>query len=67
MSEISSFKPSCKLSGTDGNVFAVIGRVSKCLAANVSRDAADEFRKRALSSSSYEAVLQLCFEYVDVE
>lgn len=24
-------KPICKLIGTDGNVFAIIGKVSKCL------------------------------------
>ncbi len=60
-------KPKCKLVGTDGNVFAVIGTVCKCLARNVSVDVSKEFKKRALSCDSYDAVLKLCFEYVDAE
>jgi len=59
--------PKCKLSGTDGNVFAVIGAVSKALNAAGHHGAANEFRAKALKSESYDKVLQLCFEYVDVQ
>jgi hypothetical protein len=44
-------KPNCKLVGTDGNVFAIIGTVSRTL-------------KRA--GQPYDDVLALCWEYVEV-
>jgi hypothetical protein len=59
-------KPRCKLVGTDGNVFAIIGTVSNSLKKAGQSEKAAEFRKRAMSSGSYDDVLQLCFEYVDV-
>jgi hypothetical protein len=57
--------PKCRLTGTDGNVFAIIGAVCKALR-RVDLKRADEFRKRALASTSYDAVLQLAMDYVDV-
>ena len=60
-------KPVCKLVGSDGNVFAVIGAVCKALRRAGQPDKAEEFSKRAMKSGSYDAVLQLCFEYVEVE
>ena len=60
-------KPPCVLLGTDGNVFSIIGAVSKCLKRAGQPDAAKEFATRAMKSHSYDAVLQLCFEYVEVE
>ena len=60
-------KPVCKLSGTDGNVFMVIGRVSKALKSAGQAAKAKEFSDRAMSCSSYDDVLKLCFEFVDVE
>lgn len=60
-------KPVCKLSGVDGNVFIVIGTVSKCLLKANLDEQAKEFRQKAMSAPSYDAVLQLCFKYVDVE
>jgi len=62
----STVKPKCKLTGTDGNVFSVIGKVSKCLREVGLKDEAEEFRNKALKSHSYDSVLALCFEYVDV-
>lgn len=59
-------KPECQLVGTDGNVFAIIGSVSKCLRRAGLSDEAKEFQSRAWSSTSYDDVLQLCFEYVEV-
>ncbi len=59
-------KPRCRLVGTDGNVFAIIGRVRRRLIDAGRPDAADEFSRRAHGAASYDEVLRLCFEYVDV-
>ena len=55
-----------QLSGEDGNVFSIIGRVSKALKRGGAKDVS-EFQKLAMSSESYDAVLQLCMEWVEVE
>ena len=60
-------KPPCKLTGIDGNVFSIIGTVSKALQKAKMSDRAKEFKEKAFSAPSYDAVLRLCFEYVDVE
>lgn len=60
-------KPVCKLVGTDGNVFSIIGAVSKTLKRAGQPEKAKEFQNKAFSSGSYDAVLQLCMEYVEVE
>jgi hypothetical protein len=60
-------KPICKLTGEDSNVFNIIGKVSKTLKQAGMKDKAAEFAERAMSSDSYDAVLRLCFEYVEVE
>ena len=59
-------KPICKLTETDGNVFAIIGRVSETLKKSGQQDHAKEFQDRAFSSESYDDVLRLCMEYVEV-
>lgn len=59
-------KPECKLVGTDGNVFAIIGNVSKTLKRAGLRDKAEEFSKKAMSQKSYEDVLALVHNYVSV-
>jgi hypothetical protein len=58
-------KPPCPLVDTDGNVFAIIGRVRRCLEHDDQPDRAREFVERATSAKSYDDVLQLTFEYVD--
>ena len=63
---IETSKPRCKLSGTDGNAFAVIGNVSRALKAAGQRGRAAEWSKAAMASGSYDALLSLAFEYVDV-
>jgi hypothetical protein len=60
-------KPVCKLVGTDGNVFAIIGTVAKTLKRAGLHDKAKEFTTNAMNSESYDDVLCLCFEYVEVE
>lgn len=58
-------RPECQLIGTDGNVFAIIGTVSRCLKRAGLRDRAAEWQERAVACDSYDAVLRLTFEHVD--
>ena len=60
-------KPKCQLVGTDGNVFAIIGSVSKALKRAGLSDQAKAFTDAAFAAGSYDEVLQLCFKYVEVE
>mgnify|MGYP001591350797 CR=1 FL=1 len=60
-------KPVCVLSGEDGNVFNIIGRVSKALKKAEQKDKAKEFTQKAFNSESYDAVLQLAMQYVEIE
>jgi hypothetical protein len=59
-------RPPCQLSGTDGNVFSVIGHVRQALQAAAQTERAREFVERAFAARSYDEVLALTFEYVDV-
>ena len=59
-------KPICKLINTDGNVFSIIDTVSKCLRKAKQDDKAKEFMAKAMSSSSYDEVLNLLHDYVEV-
>jgi hypothetical protein len=59
-------KPACQLSGTDGNVFAIIGKVRGALNSAGLRDKAKEFQDKALKAGSYDEVLAMCCDYVDV-
>ncbi len=58
-------RPRLKLSGTDGNVFAIIGNVSRALKAAGQSARAREFTQRAFAARSYEEVLVLLHDYVD--
>lgn len=60
-------KPVCKLSGTDGNVFALMGRVTSTLKRAGQQDKAEELAAKVWDCSSYDEALQLFMEYVDVE
>jgi hypothetical protein len=59
-------KPACRLSGTDGNALSIIGRVRQALREAGQADRALEFTDRAFRAGSYDEVLRLCFEYVEV-
>ena len=54
-----------QLSGEDGNVYAIIGRVSGALRRAGYREDADAFQKAAVTCHSYGEVLQLCMAAVD--
>jgi len=59
-------KPECQLTGQDGNVFSIIGRVSKTLKKAGMPEKAKEFTEKAFKSGSYDEVLRLCSDYVEV-
>jgi hypothetical protein len=59
-------KPECKLTGTDGNVFAIVAGVGNALRKDGKGDLAKEFTAKAFSAGSYSEVLNLCGEYVEV-
>lgn len=59
-------KPKCELVGTDGNVFSIIGQVSRALKKAGYKDKADEFCEKAMKQNSYDDVLMLLHQYVEV-
>ena len=59
-------KPKVKLTGEDGNVFSIIGRVSKALKTAGQAENAEEFTTKAFSADSYQEVLRLAMQYTDV-
>jgi hypothetical protein len=60
-------KPKCKLTGTDGNAFSIIGKVSGVLKKAGQADKAKEFTNKAFSAGSYNELLKLASDYVDVQ
>lgn len=59
--------PVCCLIGTDGNVFAIIGKVQCTLREAGQPERAAAFVARAFQSRSYDEVLQLCLDFVEVQ
>jgi len=59
-------KPVCRLVGTDGNVFAIIGRVQRALRAAGQPERANEFVRKAFQAKSHDEVLALCMDWVEV-
>lgn len=55
------------LTGTDGNAFMVIGRITGALRRQVSPDAATRFAEQALACHTYNEVLVLAQSTVDVD
>ena len=66
MGEKEMTKPVCELTGIDGNVFSIIGAVSSCLKKAKMPEEAKIFQAKAFCAGSYDEVLRLCMEYVDV-
>jgi hypothetical protein len=60
-------RPTVELTGTDGNAFAVLGRVEKALrrAGWIQADI-DKFHQEA-TRGDYDHLLQTVFKYVEVE
>lgn len=55
-----------QLSGQDGNAFAIIGAISRALRREVSVEAASDFQKAATSCKSYDELLMLALNTVEV-
>ncbi|MHB8107774.1 MAG: hypothetical protein ACYDH4_10175 [Candidatus Cryosericum sp.] len=67
MREVSgNMKPECQLTESDGNVFAIMGNVRRALKRAGQTKEADEFLAKARACGSYDEVLRLCEEYVEV-
>jgi N-formylglutamate amidohydrolase len=61
-------KPKCKLIGEDGNIFNLMGIVSRTLKKAGQQEKADEMTKRIpKEAESYDEALAILMEYVDVE
>jgi len=60
-------KPICKLIGEDGNVFNLLGKVSKVLKENNLHDQEKEMTNRVFNSSSYTETLVIFSDYVEIE
>lgn len=59
-------KPKCKLIGTDGNVFALIGKASTALKDTGLKDEAKEMTNKVFACGSYNEALQIIMNYVEV-
>ncbi|KUP04287.1 hypothetical protein Q75_15965 [Bacillus coahuilensis p1.1.43] len=62
-----NLKPTCQLTGEDGNIFFILGRVSRTLKENGKAEQAKEVSDRVMASRSYDEALQIIMEYVEVE
>lgn len=60
-------KPTVKLSGTDGNVFALLGRCTSALKRANLRSEADALTKKVFAVGSYDEALRLMMDAVEVE
>ena len=58
-------KPQVKLVGTDGNIFAVVGRCKQALEQAGQLRQAKELVQRVFKATSYDEALTICQEYVD--
>jgi hypothetical protein len=59
-------KPKCKLSGTDGNIFALGARASRALRTAGQAAEAKEMQRRIIESRSYDEALAVIAEYVEI-
>lgn len=60
-------KITVKLIGEDGNIFFIMGKVSKALKRNGQNSEAEEMCNRITNSHSYNEALAIVMEYVNVE
>lgn len=60
-------KPRCRLVGSDGNIYNLLGIASRALKTNGQREDAEIMRERVFASGSYYEALSIITEYVDDE
>lgn len=65
--ETNTQKPRVRLVGSDGSVFVVIATVRKALRDAGQRGRAKVFTQKAFSAGSYDEVLALCFDFVQID
>jgi len=58
-------KPKCKLVGTDGNIFALIGQTRQALKRAKLPEQAKEMSERCVKAKSYNEAIGIICEYVD--
>lgn len=64
---MAKYEVTVALTGTDGNVFGLIGATKRAIRQAVGTAEADAFAKEAMSQESYDDVLRLIMETVEVE
>jgi hypothetical protein len=64
---IETHKPKCKLSESDGNIFALMGKATRALKDAGMRDQASALTKEVFACGSYDEALQTVMKYVEVE
>ena len=52
--------------GEGGNIFHIIGRVYTIIKSEYDKETADDFKKRAVKCGSYDKVLDLVREFIDI-
>ena len=60
-------KPKISVANQDGNIFAIIGTISRELKRKGDYEKAKEMCERIMSSGSYDEALAITFDYVDWE
>jgi len=60
-------KPKVKLIGTDGNIFALAGKVSEALRKAGHNNKSKEFSGKLFQCGSYEEALLLMDDYVEIQ
>jgi len=67
MSEKQKVKPRVKLIGTDGNVFALMGKCTQALRKAGQAKEADQITEKIFNCGSYQEALTIMQEFVEVE
>jgi hypothetical protein len=67
VSDVKYPKIHVKLTSTDGNVFGIIGKVQLALKGAGLKNEAKQFAHDAMELKSYDEVLRMCMETVDVQ
>ena len=57
-------KPKCKLTGEDGNAFAIMGRVTTSLRRAGQRDLINEYLRRAMNGD-YNNLIAVSMDYIE--
>ncbi len=59
-------KPVCKITGTDGNIFALLGRITSTLKKAGQASKVEEVTQKVFACNSYEQALGVFEDYVEV-